>query len=127
MKSFNARKLPKEHRLFLLNHGKISLTSKTGEKQIMKIIHYNINDRDSSKFEITGTWFAFKSCYKELSNIVPLYTISQKVKDFENRFNVKIKEVGLIRKDFAREINLDKISKIIKKIKEDQCGKNNNN
>lgn len=101
MRAFNARKTCKEHYLFKNKFGKLSLTNKDGGIGV-----FRVRKLEDTNYKIFGDVFAMRYCFKEIKKILTgsrdCLSITEFIKRFEKAHNIKIKNIGLTRKDFSK-------------------------
>lgn len=101
MKAFNRRKTCKEHYLFKNKFRKISFTNKDGGIGV-----FRVRKLEDNNYTIFGNDFAMRYCFKEIKKILigsrDGLSITEFIKLFEKTHNIKIKNIGLTRKDFSK-------------------------
>ncbi|WP_349764326.1 hypothetical protein [Fusobacterium sp. SYSU M8D902] len=123
MRAFNARKTYREHYLFKHKFRKLSLINKDGGIGVFKV-----RKLEDTNYKIFGNIFAMRYCFKEIKKILigsrDGLSITEFIKRFEKAHNIKIKDIGLTRKDFSKNdiekiFNALKINKV-SKVREDK-------
>lgn len=112
MKAFNRRKTPREIRLFLTKGKKLSFTK---TETYTRYTGENTTCSDNGVFRyskgkvhrIIGSAFKIRSLYNEWVTVCKINGVGWRIKHFEDIHSVKIKDLGLIRKDFSNK-NFDK-------------------
>lgn len=108
MKAFNSRKTSKQHWLFKKKHHTLSIMSKGGYVPYL----FKTFLREG-KIVIRGQYWGRMECSEQLGKIIinsKKMPISQIIELFEKTNNIKIKDLGLTRKDFSGGLKeLDKI------------------
>lgn len=114
MRVYNSRKTPKEHWLFKEKHHTLSIISKGGYTPYLFKTFLR-----KGKIIIRGDHWGQRECIEELYRIIKKskgIPISRSIEYVEKNNNLKIKDLGLTRKDFSG--NLKEIDKILERIAE---------
>lgn len=114
MRAYNARRTSKEHYLFKEKHHTLSIISKGGYTSYLFKVFLR-----KGKIIIRGDHWGQVECIEELYRIIKKskgIPISKSIEYIEKTNNLKIKDLGLTRKDFSG--NLKEINKILERIAE---------
>lgn len=114
MRAYNSRKTPKEHYLFKEKHHTLSIISKGGYTSYLFKTFLR-----KGEIIVRGNNWGQVECIEELYRIIKKskgIPISKGIEYVEKTNNLKIKDLGLTRKDFSG--NLKEIDKILERIAE---------